>query len=78
MRVDVDRGVALHAAVAIRSHIRALRRDGVEAPAGLMDLAAALQRHAEGPKRRDEARARELSRRRSAAYRERKRQRPAA
>jgi hypothetical protein len=69
MRVDVDRGVALHAAIAVRGHIRALRRDGVEPPAGLLALAEALQRHAEEASRE---RARELGRARSRRYRARK------
>jgi hypothetical protein len=60
----------MHVAVALRAHIQRLSRDGIEAPAGLVDLEQVMRRHGE---QRDAERVRAQWRARSAAYRARKR-----
>lgn len=66
-----SQAVAAHAAVAIRAHMRGLRRDGMTAPDGLAELADDLLEFASDSDGR--ARQRRLSRERTHRSRDRKR-----
>jgi hypothetical protein len=68
--IDLDPALAAHLKVALASHIRALKRDGIEPPPQLAALVDSLQRDAE----RDAAgRKRRLAAMRSRRYRARRR-----